>query len=141
MQTRRWVNQSQPQTLVIATFLLYFTAVLGLLGQYPPLGDALTAHKTSFGVFADSSGDLLNQVTQLFVVIGAVAGGYLISNERKPGWFLAVAVAAVPLLTTALWFARFQSIDNNLIGLLFDVALFALLLHEQSRNYIRIWFK
>ena len=31
METRRWINQSQPQTLYIAVFLLYINAAFTLL--------------------------------------------------------------------------------------------------------------
>jgi hypothetical protein len=37
METRRWTNPSQPQTLQIAVFLLYANAVLGVLLPQLPL--------------------------------------------------------------------------------------------------------
>lgn len=141
VQTRRWVNQSQPQTLVIATFLLYFDAVWALLGSYPALGAALFGERAFGGVAISSTGDLVNQLAQLATVVGGGAAGYLISNEKKIGWYIGVAVAAMPLLTTALIQLRFGVLDTNIVSLMFAVALLALIVHDQSRNYVRIWFK
>ena len=63
MPEARWTNNSQPQTLQIAVFLLYaeafFTALYVLTGDYP-------------AVF-------------LVAVAGGVAAGNGIANERKWG--------------------------------------------------------
>ena len=130
METRRWMNQSQPQTLVIAVFLLYARAFFTLLFGLDPA--VLIA-------FAGSSDLLL----RLFVVAGGVGSGYGIANERKWGYYLGIAVAALPLLARLYVSVRLQisPLSFDLIGLLFDGALFALLVHTQSREYQRIWFK
>ena len=83
VQTRRWVNQSQPQTLVIATFLLYFDAFWALLGQYPGLGTALFGSKAFGGVALTGTGDLVNQLAQLATVVGGAAAGYLMSASAS----------------------------------------------------------
>ncbi|MEY2469652.1 MAG: hypothetical protein QOF21_2350 [Actinomycetota bacterium] len=140
MQTRRWVNQSQPQTLVIATFLLYFGAVIALINSSSTgLGIALLGR--SLNQFDNI--ELVENFARLFIVVGGVAAGYLIANERKLGYFLGVATAALPLVAKLLIVVRFRvsPLDFELVNLLFEVALLALLLHEQTRNYIRIWFK
>ena len=117
METRRWLNQSQPQTLVIATLLLYLDAAFGVLA-----------------VLTGAGGLLL-----LAVIGGSIAAGYGIANERKWGYGLAIAVALVPFVY------RFVTTGNpfriDLLTLMFQVALVALLLHPQSRDYQRIWFK
>jgi hypothetical protein len=123
METRRWTNPTQPQTLQIAVFLLYINAVFGVLfGEIFflfPLG--------------------------LFIVVGQAAGGFGIANERKWGYWLAVTVATLGLLPIP-----FVIVDDGVGGLLnigfliqmmFPVALFALLLHPMSRDYQRIWFR
>jgi hypothetical protein len=140
VQTRRWVNQSQPQTLVIATFLLYFGAVIALINSSSTgLGIALLGR--SLNQFDNI--ELVENFARLFIVVGGVAAGYLIANERKLGYFLGVATAALPLVAKLLIVVRFRvsPLDFELVNLLFEVALLALLLHEQTRNYIRIWFK
>lgn len=141
VQTRRWVNQGQPQTLVIATFLLYFDAVWALLGSYPGLGTALFGEKAFGGVLLNGTADLVNQLTQLAIVAGGAAAGYFISNEKKIGWYLGIGIAALPLVTTAIIQLRFGVLDTNIINIMFAVALLVAVLHDQSRNYVRIWFK
>jgi len=140
VQTRRWVNQSQPQTLVIATFLLYFTAVISLISdERSGLGVAVLGQ--SFGQIDNIN--LIENFARLFIVAGGVAAGYLIANERKLGYALGVATAALPLVAKALIVVRFRvsPLDFELVNLLFEIALLALLIHTQSRNYVRIWFK
>ena len=119
METRRWLNQSQPQTLVIATLLLYLDAAFGVLA-----------------VLTGAGGLLL-----LAVIGGSIAAGYGIANERKWGYYLGIAIAAFYLLPFVLFLVQNGRLSNNLIGLAFAVAKFALLVHPQSRDYQRIWFK
>lgn len=140
MQTRRWINQGLPQTLQIATFLLYFGAFWAVLGNVSYLGLALTGSKLNGALFAGQAAQQIDQLARLFVVVGGVAAGYLIANNRRMGYIIGVAVAALPLLGSVLVILRFQ-LTPDLVGLLFDIALFALLLHPQSRDYVRLWFK
>jgi hypothetical protein len=117
METRRWLNQSQPQTLVIAVMLLYLDAVFIAL---------------SGGIFSGLG---------LIIIVGSVAAGYGIANERKWGYFLGIGIAVFFLLPFALSLLNNGNFGGNAIGLLFAVAKFALLVHPQSRSYQRIWFK
>jgi hypothetical protein len=110
MDSRRWVNPSQPQTLQIAVFLLYFTAVFSVI----------------FGGLS---------VFSLLVAAGSAAGGYGIANEQKWGYGLGIGMAFLPFAFLLM------GAPLNIINLMFDVALVALLLHPQSRDYQRIWFK
>jgi hypothetical protein len=129
MQTRRWVNQSQPQTLQIAVFLLYFNAAFALLAFLTDPLDEITLMLTD-----------VRGLVRLLLTAALVGAGYLIANERKIGYPLGIAAAAFPILIR-LWAARRYHIDIIDIGLLFDAALVALLLHPHSREYQRIWFK
>lgn len=116
---RRWFNQSQPQTLQIAVWLLYFNAFWAL-----------------FGLLISAS------PLNLLFLAGNVAAGYGISSEKKWGYGLGVAMAFLPfVLRFAL--GGFGAAFNtaNIIGLMFEIALVALLLHPQSRDYQRIWFR
>jgi hypothetical protein len=141
VQTRRWVNQSQPQTLVIATFLLYFVAFWAVLGNSTNLGVAVDGHKLGGSLFYGDFGLQVDRVSRLFMVVGSIGAGYLISNEKKIGYNLGLAVAALPLIADVLLIVRYQYFGMDLVALLFDIALFALLLHTQSRSYVRLWFK
>jgi hypothetical protein len=119
VQTRRWTNQSLPQTLQIAVLLLYLNAVVAFIFRSAPA------------------------IGLLVTVLGGGAAGYLISNEKKNGWYLGIAVAAFPLVLRLGWAVSGGAGDAffDPLGLMFEIALLALLVHDQSRNYIRIWFK
>lgn len=119
MQTRRWLNPSQPQTLQIAVFLLYIHAVFALVGGRLPAW------------------------ILLITVVGGGASGFGIANERRWGYLLGVAVAFVPFLWPLFYGAGISWIPDYALTIsgLFDIALIALLLHPQSRDYQRIWFK
>src|SRR3954453_4533913 len=116
MEQRRWVNQTQPQTLQIAVLLLYFNGIINLI-----------------------FGGLSIPIWGPVIIIGSVAAGYGIANERKWGYILGVAMAFLPFVLTIAYRGSFLS--GGVINLLFEVALVALLLHPQSRDYQRIWFK
>ena len=114
MNDRKFVNQFQPQTLFIATVLLYINAVFDFLSFIP-----------------------------LFMVaaVALAAGGYGIANEKRWGYGLAVGIAVLRVVVLLL-FARSDVLKFPLIlTLIFDVALVALLVHPESRQYQRIWFK
>ena len=119
--SNKWLDRSHPQTLYIATILLYVNAVFWLLDML--MGDLFA------GVLA----------------VAAVLAGIGLANEKKPGYWLALAVAGLNLLFLlfaifVLGGSAFTSI-SLVINVLFAVALMALLLHPMTRNYARIWFK
>jgi hypothetical protein len=115
MENRRWVNPTQPQTMQIAVFLLYINAFFSLL--YSGLG-------SPYG---------------LAIIAGSVAAGFGIANERKWGYGLGIVMAILPF---ALRLLVGQSLlGASIVNLMFEIALVALLLHPQSRDYQRIWFK
>jgi uncharacterized membrane protein (DUF2068 family) len=123
MERRRWLNQSQPQTLVIACFLLYFNAAFTLLF-------ALS------GSFAGVGG------LSLIPTVAGVVGAYGIANERRWGYYLAVAVAFLPFVIAAAYNSNHNPFGGvPVLTLVFEIALVALLLHTQSREYQKVWFK
>jgi hypothetical protein len=118
MASRRFLNPAQPQTLVIAVYLLYLHAVFLLF-------DLLR-----LGIFP-----------RLYVaaIIGGLVAGFGIANEKKWGYALGIAMSIFPF---ALRFYYSGSpLGSDLLNLMFEIALVALLLHPQSRDYQRIWFK
>jgi hypothetical protein len=118
METTRWTNPSQPQTLQSSVILLYVNAALSLLFGISGLG--------------------------LLYAGGRVAAGWGCANERKWGYQLAVAMAVLPFAVLFI-FNSLDSIADNLgrllIGFAFDILLLALLLHRESRAYQRVWFR
>jgi hypothetical protein len=115
----KWVNQFQPQTLVIATIICYIDAVFGLL----------------FGVITSSV------IVGLIIIVGLGLGGFGIANEKRWGYALAVIAAVLQLGSLIVIFGADVFRGTIIINLLFDGALVALLLHPMSRDYQRIWFK
>jgi hypothetical protein len=118
MASRRFLNPAQPQTLVIAVYLLYFHAgfllfALLVAGQFPLL--------------------------YLALIVGGFIAGYGISNEFKWAYALGILMAVLPFVLR-FWVSG-TPLSGDLIGLMFEIALVALLLHPQSRDYQRIWFK
>ena len=116
MNERRFFNPSQPQTLQIAVLLLYLNAALDLL----------------FG---------FGSLFLLAIVVGMAAGAFGIANEYKWGYGLVVVVAILRVVLLLLIFRGDVLEFPLIITLLFDGALVALLVHPESRDYQRIWFK
>ncbi|MBO0747724.1 MAG: hypothetical protein J2O47_05205 [Acidimicrobiaceae bacterium] len=115
MPSNKWLDRTQPQTLVSATLLMYINAVLGLLGTFAGGGASI------FG---------------LLLLAGPVAAGWGIANEKKWGYWLGVVLTALALIETIAFFS-----GTAIITLLFYGALLALLLHPQSREYRKTWFR
>jgi hypothetical protein len=115
----RFLNQYQPQTLVIATIFCYWDAISGLI----------------FGVVAE------NALLGLITIVGLALGGFGIANEKKWGYGLAVVAAVVQVLLLIALVGGDVLRFPLILNLMFDGALVALLLHPQSREYQRIWFK
>ena len=114
MSANRWLDRTQPQTLYMAVILLYINSVfLALSG----LGNLLA----------------------MAIAAGGVGAGFGIANEKKWGYALGVAMAVLPFVLRLV--VLHTPFGTDLINLMFQIALVALLLHPQSREYQRIWFK
>lgn len=116
----RWINQSQPQTLYMAQVLLYINAAIAFL----------------LGGFASTIG--------LVFIAAGVGAAFGIANEKRWGYMLGVGVAGLRvlfLLWALLIDLRLILSLNFLIASVFPVALLLLLLHPQSREHQRIWFR
>jgi len=133
MSDRRFLNPTQPQTLQIAVFLLYFDGVLALLG--------LLSRRQSLLVALLSL--VVNNVSIAVVlaVAGYVGGAYGIANEKKWGYIVGLAMAILPFALGFFYLGNALFGAFGLLGLVFAAALVALLVHPQSRDYERIWFK
>jgi hypothetical protein len=111
METRRWTNPTQPQTLQIAVFLLYINAFFDVLGF---------------------------QLILMMIGAASAAAGFGIANDRRWGYNLGLVMAFLPFVYRL---AMSQSLlGYSTINLMFEIALVALLLHPQSRDHQRIWF-
>lgn len=135
---RKWFDRFQPQTLQIATWLLYLNAFFVLvnwLGRDDWIGIARIREGA------------LGSLIGLGIFAAYVAGGFLMANDRRLGWRLAVVAAFSPFVLR-FWVLRdvdWSFIDKltgrQLLSFIFDVALCALLLHPQSREHQRVWYR
>jgi uncharacterized membrane protein (DUF2068 family) len=137
MSSAIWVNPRQPQTLYIGQILMYIRGVMALL-----FGGAIRSigHSELFG------SKLLATVYLLLLTVGLIAGAFGIANEKRWGYRLGVVAAFAPLVVTAYILlpddiAALFTHGDVFISVVFDVALVALLLHDSSREYQRIWFR
>ena len=107
---QRFFDPSQPQTLQIATILLYIEGVFSFLA-----------------------------IALLFAG-GYGAAGYGVANGKKWGYGLGLVVAVLRLVSLIAGRSIDSVIRYQTIDLMFSIALLALLLHPQSREYQKIWF-
>ena len=119
MSERKFLNQFQPQTLVIGTMLCYLDAIFGFL----------------FGMVATSV------VLALLTIAGLAIGGYGIANEKKWGYAVAVGAAVLQLGMLLVIFRLDVLGFPTIMTLMFDGLLVGLLVHPMSRDYQRIWFR
>ena len=138
LDPRKWFDRMQPQTMQIATWLLYLNGFFALIGFMD---------KSDWIGFARVDKGALGSLIGLVVVASFIAGGYLMANDRKIGYRLALVAAFSPfaLRIWILWsYPGFSAIDkvtgNDTIGFIFEAALCALLLHPQSREHQRLWY-
>lgn len=119
MNEWKFLNQSQPQTLVNATILAYIDAVFGIIQGVPGT----------------------SQIAWIIVVVGLGLGGFGIANDRRWGYILAVIGSILQLVVLVTFFGSYVFAFPLILTLMFDVALCVLLLHPVSRDYQRIWFR
>lgn len=133
----------QPQTLQIATWLLYLNGFF-LLVDVVDTSDYLGFYRAQYG---------WGVILGVAVVALHAGGGWLMANDRRLGWKLAVVASFSPFV---LRFIAYSDIDRQLPGsigiyrkltggstlnAIFEVALCALLLHPHSRQHQKIWYR
>lgn len=122
-QQLKFLDQTQPQTLVIAVLISYIDAAISVIG------------------FLLGGLNLFSLIALGIACLGA-ACGIGIANEKRVAYFGAVAIAALYLAWTVfLVFIVGMGFLNGLLGLMFAVAFLILLIHPMSREYTKIWFR
>jgi len=146
---KKWFDRMQPQTLQIATWLLYFDGFFALVSLIDKSGYiGYLRYQFPFGF-----------VIGLISVALYVLGGLLMANDLKIGYKISVAAAASPFVLRFLAVrslaANFETqspigftdyltgriFGGSIISSAFDIAVLALLLHTQSREHQRIWYR
>ncbi|MHB1129906.1 MAG: hypothetical protein ACYC06_07655 [Ilumatobacteraceae bacterium] len=146
LDRKKWFDRMQPQTLQIATWLLYLNGFFALVSVFDITG-YLGYIRLRFG---------LGLLIDLMVVACHVLGGFLMANERKLGYRLAVVAAFSPFVLRSVAMVDLRGhyplpisfvdyvlgrpLGGSLVTIIFDAALVALLLHRQSRDHQRIWY-
>jgi hypothetical protein len=126
---KKWFDRMQPQTLQIATWLLYingFFALSNFVDSRMEVGYIRRFYTFGF-------------VYGLVVIAVHVLGGLLMANERKIGYKLAVVAAFTPFVSNLIVYRSLFAI--SFLNAIFDIALIALLLHTQSRAHQKVWFR
>ena len=137
---RKWFDGMQPQTVSIATWLLYIDGAFNFL-HFLDRNDIYGYWRTVGGPGA---------IVAFLFVLCFPAGGFLMANGKKLGWFIAIAAAFSPFFLRILW-----RIDNpfpgitvqdvlfgsSYINFMFEAALCALLLHTMTRTYVKTWLR
>lgn len=139
LDMKKWFDRLQPQTLQIATWLLYLNAFFALVDW---LGKS-NSWIGSAPYYRGSLGSLMG----LAIILAYTAGGFLMANDRRLGWRIAVVAAFSPFVlrfwvygpTLASTWDKLTG--GRLISVMFEVALCALLLHPQSREHQRVWYR
>lgn len=114
-EQRRFLNTHQPRTLVIATVLLYIEAFFLVFRPF--------------------------MLTMVLAFILA-AGAFGIANERRWGYNMGIVGAVLNFLLTLYslgGLSAFQSAE--VFYVIIPGALVLLLIHPESRNYERIYFR
>jgi hypothetical protein len=138
LDPKKWFDRLAPQTLQIATWLLYLNGLFALVDLLGPSGwiGAARVGKGSLGLLVG-----------LVIVLAHAAGGFLMANDRRLGWYLALVAGFSPfllrfwILAGQPWSTFDKLTGDRLLSFIFEVALCALLLHPQSREHQRIWYR
>lgn len=122
MRSVKLLNQSHPQTLMIATVLLYMTAVLQFV---------------NFILYRN-----ISPFTLLFGVVLPGLGAWATAGNKRWGYYMALVAAGIPVLLLIYYVAviGLGFIMSSVLQVIFTIALFALLIHPQSRTYVKEWF-
>lgn len=136
---RKWFDRMLPQTLQIATWLLYIDgafAVLGYLDKTDMYGEWR---------WYGGTGSLI----AFLACLSFFAGGFLMANGRRIGWWVSLGASLAPFILRLLlkmWHDHARTLtwvvtQNNLITFVFEAALVALVVHPMSRAYANRWLR
>ena len=146
---KKWFDRMQPQTLQIATWLLYFDGFFALVSLIDKSG------YIGYLRFQYPFGFVLGIISVALYVLG----GWLMANDLKIGYKLSVKAAVMPFVLRFLAVRSFSQnfetqspvgitdyvtgriFGGSIISSAFDIAVLALLLHTQSREHQRIWYR
>lgn len=140
LDKKKWLDRMQPQTLMIATWLLYINGAYALLA-------ILDNNRYQYVL---QNGSILNLLS-LAACASLIGGPFLMANGKKMGWYLALAGSFSPFIIRAYIKLQFSGLfsvpliwvfkGQGLVNFAFEVALCALLLHQMTRTYVEKWLR
>ena len=133
-----WLNREHPQTLQIFVMITYFRAIFAIVlsGISPYLK------------FIGNAGRLPWYATLFFILgFAGIVGAIAVANNRLWGYILSIINAFFPF-AIAIFFVIFYHLSffgyikslispDALIETIFQIAIIALLLHPESRNFVK----
>jgi hypothetical protein len=125
---KKWFDRMQPQTLQIATWLLYmngFFALANFMDSQMEIGYIRQVY--TFG-----------PIYGIAVIAFHLLGGLLMANDLKLGYKIALAASFSPFVSNLIVYRSLFA--HSFLSAAFDIALVALLLHTQSRSHQKVWF-
>ena len=139
LDPKKWFDRMHPQTLAIATWLLYIDGVFALLSYLDGTGINLYFARTSLG-----------GLLSLIACASFALGGFLMANGKRLGWYIALIAAFSPFILRAYLAFDFSELNislswiiegGSLVNFVFEAALVALLLHSMTRSYVQRWLR
>ena len=142
LDSRKWFDRMHPQTLGIATWLLYIDGVFSTLG--------FLDKSNEFGALR-----IIGPMTGLVGLLSCLflfGSGFLMANGKLLGWYLGIAASLSHLLARFI-ISTYQEdygftysladrvTGGNLVSFMFEAALVVLLVHPMSRSYARTWLR
>lgn len=139
LDRKKWFDRMQPQTIAIATWLLYFEGGFTFL-YWLDGADIHGYWKQMGGPFA---------VLAFLSILAFPLAGFLMANGKKLGWYLGLVASFSPFFLRAAWKLdnytnwtwQFVITGRSYVNFLFEAALCALLLHNMSRSYVKAWLR
>jgi hypothetical protein len=118
----------------MGVFLSYFRGVFIVLF----LGSNTWIYKV---IPLDLLGGTAARLVPVLLAGSLIAGGLGIASEHKWGLIVGRIAASYAVISCIYWMIRIEFGFSVAVRMMFDSALLVLLLHQQSREYARIWFK
>jgi hypothetical protein len=137
LDPRKWFDRMQPQTVSIATILLYINGAFAFL-RFLDRTDIEGYMRVYGGIHA---------VITIGFILCFPLGGFLMANGKLFGWYVSILAAFSPFILRIIFKVTIADlmawrdviIGGSYVNLMFEIALCALLLHRMSQEYARRW--
>lgn len=124
------IDSAQPTPLVGAAVLSYISAVFAILSLF----------SNGFFFSLSNAEVIALELFTFFVPLGQGICALGFSNDKQVAYKFAIALAILQL-ALLIWLEIYAGFDIQILNLIFDIILVALLLHPSSRQYASTWFK